>query len=213
VPVKAAYLLAAGGGAVILYAGFKGKKWTSALRDITTGKNPGTDTTAYPISTAQAAYSVTAGGSSVAASPALTQTGEAISSDAMQYEGAGYTWGGVPGATGRTWDCSSFCNAVIGRDLHLAIPLYAAGTYHGQSHGPTTLVWLVWTGAFNINRSDVAPGDLIVWQSHMGIAVSNDEYISAYDTQKGTTVMPIKGGGPFGEVAVPRRLKAVTVRG
>jgi cell wall-associated NlpC family hydrolase len=207
-PVKAGYLIAAGGGAVLLWAGFKGKKWTSALRDITTGKNPQTDTTAYPIVTSPAAYStgVAASGANVNA-----ETSSAIANDALQYVGAPYVWGGAPGPHGvGPWDCSSFVNAVVGRDLGMAIPMYKAGNYHGQTHGPATGVWLVWTGAFTIKAQDRIAGDIVVWQTHMGIATSQAEYVSAYDTQKGVTHQAISGGGPFGEVAFTRRLKGVT---
>lgn len=210
-PVKAAYLLAAGGGAVILYAGFKGTKWTTSLRDIISGKNPQTETTAYPITTAQAAYSAAAG---VAASGgAVNQaTSSAIANDALQYVGAPYHWAGAPGPHGvGPWDCSSFVNAVVGRDLGLAIPLYKPGTYHGQTHGPPTGIWLVWTGAFTIKPADRMAGDLVIWQTHMGIAISQSRYVSAYDTQKGVIETDIAGGGPFGEIAFTRRLKAVTV--
>jgi len=213
-PVKASYLIAAGGGALLLWSGIRGKKWSDVVRNLITGKPPTATTTAYQITTSPAAFStgsqLTAG---VPASGALTATGQAIASDAMSYEGAGYTWGGVPGAHGRTWDCSSFVNAVVGRDLHLAIPMYKPGSYNGQSHGPVTGIWLVWTGCFTIKRQDAAPGDIVVWPTHMGIVINPGQMISAYDTARGTTVTSIHGGGPIGEVYVIRRLKAVTARG
>lgn len=213
-PVKGGYLLAAGGGALLLWAGFRGKKWTDALRAITKGQDPRATLTSYPITTSSAAFNTSSGEAAVGASGAITQTGQAIASDAMSYNGAPYVWAGAPGPHGvGPWDCSSFCNAVIGRDLGLAIPLYKPGSYHGQTHGPPTGVWLVWTGAFTIKKQDTAPGDLCVWQTHMGIAISNDQYISAYDTQEGVRVKTIHGGGPFGEVVFIRRLKAVTARG
>jgi cell wall-associated NlpC family hydrolase len=215
-PVKGTYLLAAGGGALLLWAGFRGKKWTQAFRDIVSGKNPQTETTAYPIQTAPAAYSAMANqiAGAVPAAGGGSATGQAIASDAMQYEGAPYVWAGAPGTHGvGPWDCSSFCNAVIGRDLGLAIPLYKAGTYHGQSHGPATGIWLVWSGAFTIKGQDEQPGDLVIWLTHMGIVIGPGEYISAYDTQDGVITRAISGGGPPGEPSVIRRLKAVTERG
>lgn len=214
-PVKASYLIAAGGGVILLWSGIQGKQWTTVLRDLMTGKKPETSTTAYTIQTSPAAYTAAANtvGTGVAASGATSATGEAIAQDAEQYVGAGYTWGGVPGATGRTWDCSSFVNAVVGRDLHLAIPMYKAGSYNGQSHGPTTGIWLVWTGAFTIKRADAAPGDLVIWPTHMGIVTGPGKYVSAYDTASGTIDRNITGGGPLGEVYVIRRLKAVTPGG
>jgi cell wall-associated NlpC family hydrolase len=210
-PVKASYLFAAGGGVILLWSGFTGKNASKVLRSIMSGKNPQTVTADYQITTSPAAYSTASG---VAASAGATTTGTYIAQDAQRYIGAGYVWGGVPGPSGvGPWDCSSFSNAVIGRDLGLAIPLYKPGTYHGQAHGPPTGVWLVWTGAFTINRKDCAPGDLCIWQSHMGIAVSNSQYVSAYDTQDGTIQRAINGGGPPLEKLFIRRLKAVTARG
>jgi cell wall-associated NlpC family hydrolase len=212
-PVKGSYLIAAGGGAILLWSGLRGKKWSNVVRSLISG-HPITTTTELPITTSPAAY--TAGsqlGAGVAASGALTATGQAIASDAMSYEGSGYTWGGVPGAHGRTWDCSSFVNAVVGRDLHLAIPMYKAGAYNGQSHGPVTGIWLIWPGCFTIKRQDAAPGDIVVWPTHMGIVIGPGQMISAYDTARGTTTTSISGGGPTGEVYVIRRLKAVTARG
>lgn len=61
-PVKASYLIAAGGGAILLWSGVKGYAWSTTFRNlITTGKpTTGTETTAYAIQTSPAAY--TSGG-------------------------------------------------------------------------------------------------------------------------------------------------------
>jgi cell wall-associated NlpC family hydrolase len=210
-PIKASYLILGGGGAILLWGGFKGKSIPDAFRNIVEGKDPTLATTAYPIETSPAAYSTAAG---VAAAGGPSPTGDAIAEDARKYIGAPYVWAGAPGPHGvGPWDCSSFSNAVIGRDLGLAIPLYAAGTYHGQSHGPATGIWLVWSGAFTINANDREAGDLCIWQTHMGIATSPTNYVSAYDTQQGVIERPIAGGGPSFEKLFTRRLKAVTARG
>lgn len=206
-PAKGVYLLAAGGGAILLWSGFKGKGWTSVLRNIISGKNPTITTTSYPITTSPAAFT-TQDATGVAAHASVTGTSSNIAQDAQRYIGSGYVWGGAPGSGSGHWDCSSFANAVIGRDLGLAIPGYKAGAYHGQSHGPTTVVWLVWTGAFTIKKQDIAPGDLCVWQTHMGIAVGNGRMVSAQDQQLGTRETTISGGAPFGEKLFVRRLKA-----
>jgi hypothetical protein len=53
--VKASYLLAAGGGAILLYSGIRGHKWSSVLRSVATGQQiPQTQELA--IQTSQAAY-------------------------------------------------------------------------------------------------------------------------------------------------------------
>lgn len=210
-PVKGGYLLAAGGGAILLWSGFRGKKWSAVLRSVISGKNPGTVLSSYPITSSQASFITPndlTGGVGVAAHASASQTGDNIAQDAMRYVGSSYVWGGAPGNGSGHWDCSSFANAVIGRDLGLAIPGYKAGAYHGQSHGPTTVVWLVWTGAFTIKQKDMAPGDLCVWQTHMGIVTSPGHMISAQDQQLGTRATTIKGGAPFGEKLFVRRLKA-----
>jgi hypothetical protein len=49
-PVKGGYLLATGGGALLLWSGLKGKSWSQTFRTVLAGKDPGTILTAYPIS-------------------------------------------------------------------------------------------------------------------------------------------------------------------
>ena len=204
-------MLAAGGG-LLLWSGIKGKNWSEALRAVVSGKNPQTAATlAYPIQTSQAAY--TSGAGTVNASTNASSTGISIATDAQRYVGSGYVWGGAPGDGQGHWDCSSFCNAVIGRDLQLAIPTYKPGGYWGQAHGPTTVVWMVWTGCFTIPRQDATAGDLAVWQTHMGIFTDNGHIISALNSQIGTKITTLAGAAPFGELLRVRRLKAVTARG
>jgi hypothetical protein len=60
-PIRGGYLIAAGGGALLLWSGLRGKSLSGSLRDVISGKSPVTQTTAYPISTAPNAFS--AGGS------------------------------------------------------------------------------------------------------------------------------------------------------
>jgi len=212
VAIKAGYLLAAGGGGLLLWSGFTGRNWTKTLRAVIQGQDPTQLAQDQSIITSPAAYT-SQSNVGVPAHGAASATGMAIAQQAQQYIGSGYVWGGAPGSGSGNWDCSSFTNAVVGRDMGLAIPLYKPGTYHGQSHGPTTGIWLVWSGAFTIHRQDAAPGDLAVWQTHMGIFVSNSQIVSALNQSLGTRQTTVSGAAPFGEKLFVRRLKAVTAHG
>jgi len=213
-PVKGGYLLAAGGGTILLYAGMKGYSLPTVTRSIISGKDPTKiTTTAYPIETAPEAYTAS-DGFAVPAHGNTGPLGQQIAEDARGCVSGAYVWGGAPGHGKGNWDCSSMCNAVIGRDLGLAIPMFKPGTYHGQSHGPNTLIWIVWPGCFTIKRRDAGPGDLAVWQTHMGIIVDNGEHmVSALNARLGTKLTTIKEGAPFAEVLTVKRLKAVTPGG
>lgn len=211
-PVKGVYLAAAGLGTVILYAGFKGKKWTDVTHSLLSGKSPTQSSFANPIITSPVAYqqgSYGYGGYPLSNPSGGTASGNAIAEDALQYQGAGYVWAGAPGSGAGHWDCSSFANAVIGRDLGMAIPMYAAGKYIGQAHGPNTLIWLAWSGCTKVPKQEAEAGDLAIWQTHMGICINNTHMISALDAQLGTKVTTIQGGAPGGEILTVKRLKAV----
>jgi hypothetical protein len=98
----------------------------------------------------------------------------------------------------------------VGHDNGLAIPFYRVGGYNGSAHGPDTLAWLGWGGCVTVgNTGSVAqPGDLCVWQTHMGIAIGGGQMISAQNSASGTQVSGIDGFVP--ELLFVRRLKAVT---
>jgi hypothetical protein len=65
VPVKAGYLLAAGGGGLLLYSGIKGHKWSTVLRSVVSGQQiPQTQDLA--IVTSPAAYGYGSGSQSPA---------------------------------------------------------------------------------------------------------------------------------------------------
>jgi cell wall-associated NlpC family hydrolase len=99
---------------------------------------------------------------------------------------------------------------VLGRDLGQPIPGYGAGAYSGSSHGPNTLAYLIWGGVRTIPRNQLQAGDLVVWQSHMGIALGGDQMISALDTRDGVKVTSIEGGSPTGEVLFCKRLTGLS---
>lgn len=188
--VSAGGAASAAAGALLLWSGIKGVAVTQALRDILSGA---------PLP-ASGSITLTAGGGSGGTSGGGGGGGGAsgAAADAMQYDGAGYVWGGAPAQGKGHWDCSSFANWVYGHDLGLAIPGYAAGKYTGAAHGPTTLVWLAWSGLETVSHSglDASPGDLAIWPTHMGIVTGSDQMISAQDEALGTGTARITGAIP-----------------
>ncbi len=134
--------------------------------------------------------------------------GDAIANDALTYKGHPYFYSGAPGADGKQpWDCSSFCNWVLGHDFQFALPGGLSG-YDGSQHGPSTLSYLIWGGANRISRGNIQAGDLCVWQTHMGIAINNTQMISAENPKNGTRVSNIDGF-MRGEVLMPMRVKGI----
>jgi cell wall-associated NlpC family hydrolase len=165
--VSAPAVAAAGVGALVLWSALKGASVTGGLRSLLTGKQP-SGSNANPITGDVIASSadITAGSAGA--------TGSAIADDAMRYYNSGttYKWGG---GSPQGWDCSGFCNWVIGHDLGLAIPGHRNGQYSG--HGPVTWQWAVF--GKGISRDQVQAGDLVVWPAfHMGIAISNSQMIN-----------------------------------
>ena len=119
-----------------------------------------------------------------------TTSGAAIAQDALKYVGHPYKWGG---ANPSGWDCSGFCNWVIGHDLMLSIPGLPRGKqFDGQTHGPDVAQWLAWSGVAHVTGPP-QPGDLVCWgpNFHMGIATSGTDLISALNPAQGTKVTPI----------------------
>lgn len=199
-------LAAAATGALFMWSGIKGGGILPNLQNLIQGKPP-SSTGANPI-----VGSAGGPGSNAPIGVAgPNPTGNAIASDALQYKGAGYVWGGAPAQGIGNWDCSSFCNWVIGHDMGMAIPGYKAGTYTGAAHGPPTVGWLAWigSGVTRIARSQLAAGDICCWQTHMGIAISNTQMISAQTPGSGTQIGTVDGFIP-GEVLFCLRLKNVS---
>jgi cell wall-associated NlpC family hydrolase len=167
---------------------------------------PATKTTAADVLTTDLASftDTSSGGGGPAATLTSSGSGSAISDDALKYKGQGYVFGGPADKPGN-WDCSSYASYVLGHDLGKPLP----GGHWGDPgfpphvHGPTTLQYLVYGSA--ISRDQVAAGDLIVWDTHMGIAISSTDMISAQDEALGTGVAPFDGAIP-GETAHYRRV-------
>lgn len=190
-------------GVLLAWSGIKGWSVLGTLQDVISGKQPaGTTGPTYPIT--------------AAGSPAVSSTGtpssadgSQISADGTKYVGHKYVYGGAPGANGADpWDCSSFVNWVVSHDLGLPWP--GSGRYSGTTHGPPTAQWAAWLlakggGSTTVKAADVQAGDIIVWATHMGIAVSNTQMVSAQNPSIGTQVSNIAGDAP-GPVLVYGRL-------
>lgn len=158
---------AAGAGALFLWAALKGVSVTGGLRSLLTGQQPSTANTEPITGSGPDAPGGGPGGQ-------LPGSGSGIADAGMRYVGSGsvYKWGGGSPAG---WDCSGFCNYVIGHDLGLPIPGSHSGGYSG--HGPTTVQWAVF--GTSVPRSQVVAGDLVIWPLfHMGIAISNSQMVN-----------------------------------
>lgn len=190
----------AAAGGVLLAAGYRGARVSDAFRAVLDGQ---------PVPSGSLAVSGYSGGASLAAGVPVVSSGS--TSDfvrtATRYDGARYVWGGVPGTTvgvDNGTDCSGFVNMVIGRDLGLAIPGYAAGAFSGSAHGPATLSWNTWKGVQHLGTYGAAgvtaePGDLLMWATHIGFYVGAGNMFSALGVKWGVTTSPAATSGPTGE--------------
>ena len=180
-------LSAVAGGSLLIWSGIKGWNLTTTVAQVITGHVPsGSD-----INTLTNADANASGGG-------VTPTGNALADKIQSYIGHAYTYGGSPGKDGTNpWDCSSCVNWVVGHDFNHAIP--GANNYDGTSHGPPTGSWLVWPGLKHIPFSQCQAGDIIVWATHMGIAISPTDMVSALNSNLGTRKSAIQGtaSGPF----------------
>lgn len=172
-------------GTLFLWSGIKGWSVLGTVQDVITGKGP-SDINVNPVGApASGTIDIGSGPGSVG-----------IASVAQEYLGHAYKYGGAPGPNAENpWDCSSYCNFVIGVRLGLAIPGYSPGGYKGTSHGPATGNWGVWPGLQTITRQELQAGDLIVWTGHMGIALDTNTMISALNETTKTAITPIDGHG------------------
>jgi len=185
-------IAAVGAGSLLIWSGIKGWSLLATFGDVISGKKP-KQSSVYPLSS---------GDSSSGGSAGNAPTGSVIADTALQYQGHLYKYGGAPGTNGQNpWDCSSFSNYVIGRKLGMAIPGYGPGKYTGSVHGPPTGSWAIWPGLHHKSRDSITAGDIIIWPTHMGIAISATEMVSATgpDGTPSTVKGSIHGGGPVGE--------------
>jgi hypothetical protein len=196
-----AYVVA---GGLLLFSGIKGSSISDTVKAALSGTLTVTDT--ETLSNPDA----------TAVTPGAVQgsvSGRSIATDALQYQGHAYVYGGAPGPTGANpWDCSSYVSYVLGHDMTLDIPggTWASVTDNGSAHGPTTTDYLAWSGASSIPLANAQAGDLAVWSTHIGICLNPSQMISALNPNLTTAVTGIVDGGPQGESVTCRRLNAVT---
>jgi peptidoglycan DL-endopeptidase CwlO len=132
-------------------------------------------------------------------------TGDQIAADALRYRGHPYVYG--------VWDCSGFCNHVLGQDLGLVLPGGVRGFRGPPPHGPVVDDYAGW----GTPVSSPARGDLVLYlgggpNGHMGIVLGPGQMISALDQSQGTVVTPIQGYGPPGAPIVYRRATGIPGR-
>lgn len=194
-------------GFLLVWSGIDNAGVLSSVRDLLAGNRP----TPGPRQSFQFGANGLPGanGSTGGSVPASASD---IANAFLKYEGkVPYVWGG---ASPKGWDCSGSVNYVLCHDLQMGIPGgIKGGQFTGSSHGPTTLQYLTWSGAKGVPGNVAQAGDLCCWQTHIGIAVDPNNYISAYDTADGTVVKPIASGGPIGEKLFVRRIASSSVPG
>jgi cell wall-associated NlpC family hydrolase len=201
-------------GGILLWSGLKGQTIKQTIQAITTANSSAlSQQGGETVGTPQLSITppVDPSGQTQSA-PASTPSG--ISNDALRYVGHAYLFGGAPGPNGtKPWDCSSFANWVLGHDLNMILPGSSKPGYNGASHGPNTLLYLAWGSATTVSHkaSDAMPGDLLVWQTHMGFALGGDQMVSALNESLGTKVTSISGGSPGAEVLFVRRIKGTSL--
>ena len=92
--------------------------------------------------------------------------GQQIANFGVEYVGHRYTWGGASPSTG--FDCSGFVTYVL-KNFNIKVTRNSAGQFRDNG--------------VHVNRSELAPGDLVFFASgggtvnHVGIYIGNDRYV------------------------------------
>jgi cell wall-associated NlpC family hydrolase len=201
-------------GGVLLWSGFKGQTVAATVRAIASGNVTALQAQG-PQSVGSPQIQVNPPAASSAPGTMAPGTSDSsIANDALRYIGHPYLWGGAPGPSGTGgWDCSSFANWVLGHDLGMTLPGMSSPGYSGTSHGPTTLSYLAWGQATTVSHTaaDALPGDLLVWQTHIGFSLGGDQMVSALGAKWGTVQTTVAGGSPGAEILFVRRIKGATL--
>jgi cell wall-associated NlpC family hydrolase len=179
-PDKGVGVTAVGIGGILIYSGIRGYSVLKAAQNITAGNSASTGQT---VSLLANGTGDTSGGSQVAVG------GSSLVNAMMASVGHAYLFGGAPGPDGtRPWDCSSCVNFNANIKSDLPIPGAKAGQYNTNQHGPPTGSWLLWGGMTTVGHSSslAQPGDLCIWQTHMGVCVAPGKMVSALNPGEGT---------------------------
>jgi cell wall-associated NlpC family hydrolase len=175
----------AGLGVLILWSGVTNSGIFVTIQSLIKGTQPTPgppQSIVTPTGTATGASYVTGGNG--------TASGSVISNTAMKYDRQPYIWGGAeptpPLGNGKGFDCYGLLTFTLHHDLGYNLP---NNTHSGY------LEFLAWGGATKVTAPQA--GDLIIWPTHAGIAVSSTEMISAMNPNRGTGVDTFQGGGPL----------------
>ncbi len=173
-----------GTGALLAWTGITGTPVVDGLRNIARGLPAGT---LVPSPSGGTPGSATGSPSSGGATPA-TGARPGILAAARKYLGVPYRWGGTDPRTGL--DCSGLVIVAL-RD--------AGFTVSGR---PTASMFYFGRGirSYPVTRAQVAPGDLVCWPTHIGIAVSGKRMVHAPRTGRTVSESNIWGNPVFRRV-------------
>ena len=99
-------------------------------------------------------------------------SGSDVVSYACQFIGNPYVWGGTSLTDGA--DCSGFVQSVY---AHFGISLPRT-SYEQRSAG------------YEVSYEDAQPGDLILYEGHVGLYIGNDQIVNAINPSKGIGIIP-----------------------
>jgi cell wall-associated NlpC family hydrolase len=196
--IKAVPLAAIGVGALFVYSGVRGYSILKSAQNLIQGTAPqhAQLTAALVDPGHEASGSDQFGGGNFAGG---------IPGNAQKYVGKLSYVFGAPPPMGKV-DCSSFASKVLAES---GVKNPGGAPYDPRTHGPNTISYLAWRGAKTVGHkaTDAQPGDLCVWQTHMGIAIGDGKMVSArsQDSNPNVGIDNIQGDMP-GELLFVRRL-------
>lgn len=190
-----AVALAAAGG-LLLWTGIANRPVINALQDVLQGKPPGTSgsptgpalsevSTALDEGVKRGAFRQTPG--KIAKRAASGDAIDVFVNTALAQKGKPYVWGA---AGPNAFDCSGLVTFALKR----------AGLDDTRR---VTAQYLVWDGAFTVDRNQCRRGDLVCWSGHIGIALGIDRMVHAPSAGRPVQESRIWGNPP----PVIRRIK------